>query len=66
MKRERKTHKSQEKGQMTVEYTVMFVAIVAVIIYASTAFIQPSVNKFFNGTSKIINKSVDDMENRFG
>ena len=50
---------------MTIEYAVMFVAITAVVIYAATHFIQPSVNRFFNGTAKIINKSVEEIENRF-
>ncbi|MFA5315531.1 MAG: hypothetical protein WC409_06300 [Candidatus Omnitrophota bacterium] len=56
---------AREKGQMTIEYAVMFVAITAVVIYAATHFIQPSVNSFFNGTAKIINKSVEEIENRF-
>jgi Flp pilus assembly pilin Flp len=56
---------AREKGQMTIEYAVMFVAITAVVIYAATHFIQPSVNRFFNGTAKIINKSVEEIENRF-
>lgn len=61
----RSCKQQREQGQMTIEYAVMFVAIVAVIIYAATAFIQPSMNRFFNSTSLIINKSVEEIENRF-
>lgn len=57
--------RERRRGQMTIEYAVMFVAIVAVIIYAATNFIQPSMNRFFNSTSLIINKSVEEIENRF-
>ncbi|MFA5039178.1 MAG: hypothetical protein WC732_05820 [Candidatus Omnitrophota bacterium] len=53
------------KGQMTIEYTVMFVAIVAVIIFGATHFISPSVNRFFRASSNIINQSVSDIETRF-
>ncbi|MFB3918939.1 Flp family type IVb pilin [Candidatus Velamenicoccus archaeovorus] len=61
----RSCKRQKEQGQMTIEYAVMFVAIVAVIIYAATNFIQPSMNRFFNSTSLIINKSVEEIENRF-
>lgn len=61
----RRQRDGRQKGQLAIEYAVMFVAIVAVVIYAATQFIQPSVNRFFNATSKIINKSVGEIENRF-
>jgi hypothetical protein len=50
---------------LTIEYAVMFVAIVAAVIYAAKFFIQPSMNRFFNSTSRVINKSVEEIENRF-
>lgn len=53
------------RGQMTVEYSVMFVAIVAAIIVAATAFVKPSMNKFFSSTSNIIDKTTETVQNRF-
>ncbi len=52
----------QKKAQLTVEYAVMFVAIVAVIIIASTNFISPAVNRFFNGVGNIIDNATTAMQ----
>jgi len=56
---------SGRKGQMTVEYTVMFVMIVAVILVASKQFIPPALNRWFNSTARIINASAAEIENRY-
>jgi Flp pilus assembly pilin Flp len=53
------------RGQMTVEYSVMFVAIVAAILVAASTFIKPSLNKFFASTSNIIDKTTETVQNNF-
>ncbi len=54
-----------KRGQMTVEYSVMFVVIVAVILYAAANVVRPSVNNFFNATSKIVDKATNEINNAF-
>ena len=54
-----------KKGQMIIEYAVMFVAIVAVVIYAALNVIQPSVNKLLNTSAKIIDCSTSAIESRY-
>ena len=53
------------KGQMTIEYTVMFVMIVAVILLASKQVIQPALNRWFNSTARVINSSAAQIENQY-
>ena len=53
------------KGQMTIEYTVMFVMIVAVILVAAKQVIQPALNRWFNSTARVINSSAAEIENRY-
>lgn len=50
-----------QKGQMIIEYVVVFTVIVAVIIFAATAFIKPSVNKLFQDTATAINHIGDNF-----
>lgn len=54
-----------KKGQMIVEYAVMFTVIVAVIIAASAGFIKPALSKFFNTTAKVIDNATNRVENNF-
>jgi uncharacterized protein (UPF0333 family) len=54
-----------KRGQMTVEYSVMFVVIVAVMIWAATNVVKPSTNRFFVSTGRIINSATDAVENTF-
>ena len=54
-----------KKGQMLIEYAVMFTVIVAAIIYASTIFIKPALNRFFNTTAKVIDNATDTVEKKF-
>lgn len=54
----------QKKAQITVEYAVMFVALVAVIIIASTKIISPAVNRFFNGVGNMIDNATTDMQEK--
>lgn len=51
----------KKRGQMTVEYSVMFVVIVAVIIVASSSVIGPAFNRFFNGVGNIIDDATTEM-----
>ena len=62
---DKKLRERNSKGQMIIEYAVMFVVIVAVIIYAATAFVRPALNRFFNSAAKIINTSTEIIENNF-
>ena len=59
----RKKEGMMRRGQMTVEYTVMFVAIIAAIIYAATNVVRPSVNRFFDTTGNVIDKATDEVSN---
>lgn len=54
-----------KKGQLVIEYVVMFTVIVAVIIYAATAFVKPSVNRFFNSATKIIDNVSDQIDTAY-
>jgi len=60
-----KKTKNNASGQMTVEYSVMFVTIVAVVIFAAANFIRPALNRFFNSTARVINATTTEIENRF-
>ena len=55
--------KMGNSGQMIIEYVLVFTVIVAVIIFAATAFIKPSVNKLFEDTATVINNIGDDFVN---
>ena len=50
-----------DKGQIIIEYALMFAVIVIVIIYAATHYIQPSVNHLFRETGVVINNIADDF-----
>lgn len=63
VKKERKS--AGDKGQMIIEYAVMFTVIVAVIIAASTLFVKPSVNRFYNTMSRAIDAATNIVENHF-
>ena len=54
-----------KKGQMIIEYVIVFTVIVLVIIFAATAFIRPSVNKLFEDTAGVINTISDDFVSGF-
>ncbi len=53
------------KGQMIVEYAVMFAVIVAVILYASFTYVRPALNRFFNTTSTVIDNATNRVANNF-
>ena len=54
-----------QQGQMTVEYVVMFMMIVAVILVASKQIIEPALNRWFNSTARVINSSAAQIENQY-
>ncbi|MGE5280501.1 MAG: hypothetical protein ACM3L6_07160 [Deltaproteobacteria bacterium] len=53
------------RGQMILEYTVMFVVIVAVIIYASANVVKPAVNRFFSASGRVLDNATNEIQNRF-
>ena len=54
--------KMGNSGQMIIEYVLVFTVIVAVIIFASTFFIRPSVNKLFEDTATVINNIGEEFK----
>jgi|GEM_PF-1051306 len=65
-KAKKETRRLKEtRAQMTIEYAVMFTVICAVIIYASTAFIRPAVNRFYNSTQVILDNATTTVQCRF-
>ena len=64
--REKKASKSAgDRGQMIIEYAIMFTVIVAVIIAAATLFVKPSVNRFYNTMSRAIDTATNVVEDHF-
>jgi uncharacterized protein (UPF0333 family) len=61
----KKGERMRQRGQMTVEYTLMFVVIVGVMVWAAVHVIRPSARQFFNSTSRIMNKATAEVENKF-
>lgn len=55
--------KEQNSGQMTIEYAVMFVVIVAVVIWAANGPIKGALNAFFSNTATIINRTANQVAN---
>ncbi len=53
------------RGQMIIEYALMFAVIVAVIIYASIYVVRPSMNRFFNATGRVLDNATDEITSRF-
>jgi uncharacterized protein (UPF0333 family) len=54
-----------KKAQMTIEYAVMFVVIVAAILIASKTLIAPAINRFMGATAVVINNAAADLEAGF-
>lgn len=57
--------RKRKNGQMILEYTILFVAIVAAVLLGSYNFIRPSVNRFFQSSANIIDNAARDIANRF-
>jgi len=55
----------ERRGQMIIEYALMFAVIVAVIIYASMNVVKPAVNRFFNATGRVLDNATNAIESRF-
>ena len=53
------------RGQMIMEYAIMFVVIVVVIFYAATHVIKPAVNRFFNASGEILDNVTNEIQSRF-
>ncbi|MFH0876833.1 MAG: hypothetical protein V1863_01235 [Candidatus Omnitrophota bacterium] len=54
--------RKSKKGQMMVEYALVFTMIVAVVIYAAIAFIRPGVNRLFNASAGVMNQAIESVE----
>lgn len=48
---------SRKKGQSIMEYSVVFIAIIAVLLWAGQAMIQPSVNRYMNSAATLMDVS---------
>jgi Flp pilus assembly pilin Flp len=59
------TGHGKRRGQMIIEYAVMFTVIVAVVIYAAINVVRPSVNRFFNATGRVLENATNEIESRF-
>ncbi len=53
------------RGQMIIEYALMFAVIVAVIIYASIYVVRPSMNRFFGATGRVLDNATNEITSRF-
>lgn len=60
--REKNTQARRRRGQIIVEYVVMFTVIVAAILYASFTLVKPSMNRFFNSATKIIDNAANAID----
>ena len=54
-----------KKGQVMVEYAVMFTAIIAAIIIAVGVWIRPSLDRFFGSTAGVIDSASTRVESNF-
>lgn len=52
----------RKKGQQTLEYVVIFVAMALVVIYASKSIMRPAVNSIFNGVGNLLENAAAYME----
>lgn len=46
---------TKEDGQSMVEYVILFTVVVAVIVFAVTAYVAPALNGFYQRTAQVIN-----------
>lgn len=55
----------QKKAQLTVEYAVMFAALVIVVLLASSKIMQPTMtNKYFNGIGNLVEGATTELQER--
>ena len=57
--RVRLTSKAKSKGQSTLEYIIVFAAIIALVIWAATAFIKPASDKSLQEAEDAIGRAAD-------
>ncbi len=53
------------RGQLIVEYAIMFTVIVAVVVYASIYVVRPSMNRFFSATGRVLDNATNEITSRF-
>jgi len=59
------TGHGKRRGQMIIEYALMFTVIVAVVIYAALNVVRPSVNRFFNATGRVLDNATNEIATRY-
>lgn len=52
---------AKRRGQIMIEYALMFAAIVVAIIFGARYYIQPSMNHLFKETGDVINNIADEF-----
>ena len=57
--------RSRAQGQIIIEYAVVLAAVTAAIIFAAINLTKPSMMRYFNSASRVINASSDQIENTF-
>ena len=58
-------NKLKTKGQVTIEYAVMFMAIVAAVIIASQQIMRPAVTRFFGASEQVLNSAIEEVVDTF-
>jgi len=54
-----------KKGQVMVEYAVMFTAIIAAVIIAAAIWIRPALDRFFGSTAGVIDSASTRAQSNF-
>lgn len=54
MKKIKKINRFNEKGQSMIEYVILFSVVVAVVVVAVAAFLQPSLEGLYQKTADVI------------
>ena len=53
------------RGQLMVEYAIVFTVVVAVIVWSSLMLFRPAVNRFFIASSNVIDQATTKVINTF-
>jgi len=56
----------RKRGQSIVEYTIVFAAVIAAIIYGATKLIKPAVKKGMEDSKTIIEESTGKLTSMIG
>jgi Flp pilus assembly pilin Flp len=53
------------QGQITIEYAIMVVVVIAAVIWAGVNVIRPSMGRFFTDAGDVMNTSARAVQSRF-